>query len=65
MQSEPAVPASESETGSMAYNLARRDLAPAVPASESETGSMACSLGTEGGEASAVKKVFRGEASWD
>ena len=41
----PAVPASESETGSMACSLVQKEFwAPAVPASESETGSMACSL---------------------
>ena len=58
------MPASESETGSMACSLARRDLAPAVPASESETGSMACSLARRD-QAPAVKKVFRAEASQD
>ena len=61
----PAVPASESETGSMACSLVQKEAwAPAVPASESETGSMACSL-VQAAWAPAVKEVFRGEASWD
>ncbi len=50
----PAVPSSESETGSMACSLVQKEFwAPAVPSSESETGSMACCL-VRRGQAPAV-----------
>ena len=55
----PAVPASESETGSMACSLARRDLAPAVPASESEDWQHGLQSGDRRGRGISRKESFQ------